>query len=61
MEDRLFTVDEAAQYLRLHPESVRRQVREGKLPHRRTAGGKIRFTSEDLHLVAAPTTNDKSE
>ena len=49
MSDRLLTVSEAAEYLRLAPEVVRRKVREGKLRARRLNGSRaIRFTLADL-------------
>ena len=49
MSDRLLTVSEAAEYLRLNPEVVRRKVREGKLRARRLNGSRaIRFTLADL-------------
>lgn len=34
----LFTVDEAARYIKFNPETVRRLIREGKLPAIRMSG-----------------------
>ena len=44
---RLLTVMEAAEYLRFHPEHVRRMTREGRLPGRKI-GAEWRFRPEDL-------------
>lgn len=42
-----FTADEIAEYLRLHPYTVRRLAREKKIPAFR-AGGKWRFRKDDI-------------
>ena len=44
---RVFTVDEVAQVLDLHPKTVRRHIREGRLPAARV-GGEWRVREEDL-------------
>ena len=43
----LFTISEAAQQLRLHPITIRRYIREGKLAALQV-GGRIRITEETL-------------
>ncbi len=46
------TIKEAADYLKVHPETIRRWVKEGKLPAYK--GPKIvRFKKEDLDNVLA--------
>jgi excisionase family DNA binding protein len=47
----LLTVKEAATYLRLHPQSVRRMIRDGRLPASRLGppGTSVRVDERDLH------------
>jgi excisionase family DNA binding protein len=54
--ERLFTVEEAAEYLRYHPEYVRQLARLGELQGRRTGRGKgtWRFTKEALDTFSSP-------
>jgi len=40
---KILTVDEAAKMLKIHPETVRRLAREGKLPGAYRVGGQWRF------------------
>jgi len=42
-----FTVEEIAEYLRLHPYTIRRLARSGKIPAFR-AGGQWRFRKDDI-------------
>ena len=42
-----FTVEEIAEYLRLHPYTIRRLAREKKVPAFR-AGGQWRFRKDDI-------------
>lgn len=42
-----FTSQEIAKYLRLHPYTIRRLAREGKIPAFR-AGGQWRFRQDDI-------------
>ncbi len=42
-----FTVEEIAKYLRLHPYTIRRLARAGKIPAFR-AGGQWRFRKDDI-------------
>lgn len=41
-------VNEAAAYLKITPQAVRKRVYAGRLPARYDAGGKMRFRREDL-------------
>lgn len=43
----LWTVEEAARYLKMHPETIRRKVRENAIPFVRL-GRWIRFRKESL-------------
>jgi excisionase family DNA binding protein len=45
--EQYFRIGEAAQYLRAQPASVRRWVRQGRLPARRS-GNYFLFTKKDL-------------
>ena len=42
-----FTSEEIAEYLRLHPYTIRRLAREGKIPAFR-AGGQWRFRKDEI-------------
>lgn len=55
--DTLLTRDEAAEYLRVHPDTVRRWAREGRFPEHRIAGS-VRYVKEELRsaLEANPDT-----
>ena len=53
----LFTVREAAQYLRTSERSMRELIAFGKITYRRTGGkkkGRIVFTKEDLDALLEP-------
>ena len=53
------TIKEAAEYLKVHPESIRRYVRDKKL--RSYKGEKIiRFKQEDLDSLLTPSDVDSS-
>ena len=54
MTDRLYTIVEAAEYLRLHPEVVRQKIRDGEIPARKLVGGQYRFTRKDLERATVP-------
>jgi len=45
---KLMTVEEAAEFLRLHPNTVYRQVKSGELPYILTGNQRIRFMASDL-------------
>lgn len=47
MDQRLFTVDEAAEFLQLHPKTLRRKIREGAIESTRV-GKRYRFTRAQL-------------
>ncbi len=47
MDQRLFTVDEAADFLQLHPKTLRRKIREGEIQSTRV-GKRYRFTQAQL-------------
>jgi excisionase family DNA binding protein len=49
----LYDVTAVAQHFDVHPMSVRRWVREGRLPARRV-GTKLRFTQADLEVFLRP-------
>jgi excisionase family DNA binding protein len=56
VEQRLFTVDEAAEFLKVHPESVRRWLRDGKLHgHRVTRRAGWRIPEAELRKFAMGT------
>ncbi len=56
---RLYTEVEVAEYLGVHPETVARERRRGRLPWRRI-GGQIRFTPGDVreYLERCATTSE---
>lgn len=47
----VLTVSEVAALLRLHPHTVQRQAREGKIRYFQTAGGHYRFRREDIEQL----------
>jgi excisionase family DNA binding protein len=51
-----YTLAEAAELLKLHPQTLRRWIREGKLPARRF-GRQFRLRLEDIERVAQPPTD----
>ena len=53
-----YTIAEAAELLKLHPQTLRRWIREGKLPARRF-GRQFRLTLEDIERVAQPLTDSE--
>ena len=48
----IFTVEEVAEYLRIHPYTVRRLARTGKLPGFKI-GGQWRFKKDELNKSAS--------
>ena len=55
-----YTLEEAANMLRLHPQTLRRWIREGKLPARRF-GKQFRLRREDFESVAQPRVAQNAE
>jgi len=53
-----YTIAEAAKLLKLHPQTLRRWIREGKLPAKRF-GRQFRFKLEDIEQAAQPPTNSE--
>ena len=49
-----YTLEEAAAMLKLHPQTLRRWIRTGKLPARRF-GKQFRLRREDFERVAQPS------
>jgi excisionase family DNA binding protein len=52
----LLTVREAADILRVSPETIRRRVRSGALPARKLGHSAIRIRRDDLDIITEPTT-----
>ncbi len=55
--ERLYTVEEAADYLRYHPEHIRRLARRGELAGRKVGhrgGGEWRFSRDELDGLLSP-------
>jgi len=50
---RVFTVEEAADELRVARATLYRLVKEQKVPHRRIAGTGVRFTQADIDKILA--------
>lgn len=50
----LLTVSEAAQILRVAPETIRRRVRDGSLPACRLGSRAIRIHRADVEIAATP-------
>jgi excisionase family DNA binding protein len=57
MEDELLTVDRVAQIVRLHPRTVRRFIREGRL-NAKKIGKQWRIRQNDLDTLAGMGTSD---
>lgn len=45
------TVNQAAEYVGVHPKTIRKWYRAGRLPAYRTAGGPVRIDRADLDAV----------
>lgn len=52
---------EMAGVLGVTPQTVRKYVREGSIPHHRTPGGELLFTPEDVRTALGDTPNEPSE
>jgi excisionase family DNA binding protein len=55
-----YTLGEAARMLKLHPQTLRRWIRQGKLPARRF-GRQFRLCPEDIERAAQPTSAEDAE
>lgn len=55
-----YTLEEAAQLLKLHPQTLRRWIRQGKLPAQRF-GKQFRLRPEDLEQAARPALPEAEE
>ena len=63
MDDRWLTVDEAAEQIKVHPETIRRWLREGKIEGvliSRSAGYRIRQSALDNFLNGRATATGKA-
>jgi excisionase family DNA binding protein len=58
--DTYYTLEEAARILKLHPQTLRRWIRQGKLPARRF-GKQFRLRAEDLERAAQPALPEEAE
>ena len=56
---RLLTAEEVAEWVGMHPESIRRSAREGRLPGRKV-GGEWRFRPEDLDAIFGDEEDEKT-
>jgi DNA-binding transcriptional MerR regulator len=53
-DEQLLRMDQAVTLVNLHPQTLRRYEREGKLPNtKRTPGGQRRFAESDLRRLMA--------
>lgn len=55
-----YTLEEAARILKLHPQTLRRWIRQGRLPARRF-GRQFRLRLEDLEEAAQPALAEEAE
>jgi len=55
-----YTLEEAAQMLKLHPQTLRRWIRSGKLSARRF-GNQFRLRPEDIERAAQPALPEETE
>ena len=55
-----YTLEEAAKMLKLHPQTLRRWIREGKLPAKRF-GKQFRLRLEDIERAAQPALHAEAE
>lgn len=60
MNNEIFTVDQVAEMLDLHPKTVRRFIREGKL-NARKVGGQWRITRQDIETCMGGQSLSSSE
>jgi excisionase family DNA binding protein len=58
--ERLWTVREAAEWLKAHPETVRRWIKAGRLEAVRLTPGSVRIREEELARFAGATGRNPS-
>jgi excisionase family DNA binding protein len=58
--EKLYSPEEAAEYLNIHVQTVRAWIRSGRLRARRLAGQRaLRITASDLQSVLEPISSDE--
>ena len=60
LTDTYYTLEESARLLKLHPQTLRRWIRQGKL-HARRFGSQYRLRADDLERAARPAAADEGE
>jgi len=61
MADELLTIEQVADKLQLHPDTIRRYIRERKLPSVRISGTVVRVKQSDLDKFIEDRYSDKPE
>ncbi len=47
-------IGQAAEIAQVHPDTLRRAIKAGRLPYRRTPGGHFRVTLSDIEALFSP-------
>lgn len=47
-------ISDAAEIVQVHPDTIRRAVKAGRIPFSRTPGGQYRFLRSDIEALIAP-------
>jgi excisionase family DNA binding protein len=55
LEDERIGIGEAAAIAQLHPDTIRRAVKRGEIPHTKTPGGILRFRRADIEALLTPS------
>jgi excisionase family DNA binding protein len=61
MSDELLTIEQVAEKLQLHPDTIRRYIRERKLPSVRISATVVRIKQSDLDKFIQERYTDKPE
>jgi excisionase family DNA binding protein len=61
MSDELLTIEQVADKLQLHPDTIRRYIRERKLPSVRISATVVRIKQSDLDKFIQDRYSDKQE
>ena len=61
MSDELLTIEQVAEKLQLHPDTIRRYIRERKLPGVRISATVVRVKQSDLDKFIQERYTDKPE